>query len=234
MAGKKNERKTELIAALDVQNLRSAKMMIDELKGLVFYYKIGISLFTAEGPKSVELVLKNGGQVFLDLKLHDISQSVKDAVKSAGRMGVYSLSLHLCGGGDMLETAVSVSPRPKLWGITVLTSLDHEDFGALGYRRSVRDMVRDLGRIGMKHNMDGIVCSGHEAVMLRSRLGPCAHLVLAGVRPENVDAHDQKRVITPGEAARLGADFVVVGRPIIEAPNPGLAAEKIIEEIKRG
>lgn len=208
--------------------------MLGELKGLVDCYMIGAPLFTAEGPGAVELVLKHGGRVFLDLKLHDISQVVQDAVRIAGQMGVYSISLHLSGGGRMLDGAAGISPRPRLWGITVLTSLDHEDFSALGFRRSVRDMAGDLASIGIKHGMDGIICSGHEAVMLKSRFGSRAHLIVAGIRPANMNSHDQKRVITPGQAAALGADFILVGRPITEAPNPARAVEKILKEINGG
>ncbi|MFH1619556.1 MAG: orotidine-5'-phosphate decarboxylase [bacterium] len=232
MAKKPQKKKTELIVALDTQTLRGAQMLLKELKGLASCYQIGLPLFVAEGPKAVELVMKNGGQVFLDLKLHDINQAVKDAVRSAVRMGVYALSLHLSAGGRMLEAAAGVHPRPRLWGITVLTSMDHEDFAALGYSRSVRDMAGDLAKLGLKHRMDGIICSGHEAVMLRSRLGSGAHLIVAGIRPANMETHEQKRTITPAKAAELGADFIIVGRPITEAPHPASAVEKILKEIK--
>jgi len=224
--------KTELIAALDVQNLRSAEMMLRELKGLVSYYKVGLSLFAADGPRAIELIHKYGGQVFLDIKLHDGAQSAGDAVRIAARMGVFSISVNLSGGGKMLDAVEAVEKRPKLWGITVLTSMDHDDFKILGFRRSVSDMVRDLSVIGMKHRMDGIICSGHEAMMLRGKLGKRVHLIVAGVRPVNMHSHDHKRVITPGDAAKIGADFVIVGRPITEAPSPSASAERILKELK--
>ncbi len=223
------------MVALDVGSLRSAELLLKDLKNIVKYYKVGINLFTSEGPKAIGLVRKYGGEVFLDLKLHDIPQSVQEAVRAAGRHGAYAISIHLCGAGKgkMIEAAMAVHPRPKIWGITVLTSFDWKDFEAVGYyKHSMQETVLHLAKLGVSHNIEGIVCSGHEAKMLRSKFGERVHLITPGIRPAKMQTHDQKRTMTPGEAASLKVDFAVVGRPIIDTPDPASAAERILKEIQ--
>ncbi len=225
--------KTKLIVALDVAEIKTAEELIKKLKGTVDFYKIGMQLFTAQGKKAVDLVHHHGGKVFLDLKFLDIPQTVAGAVKEAGRLGVESLSLHLSGGSDMLRAAAAVSPRPKLWGVTVLTSFKKEDVRIFHERANFPTLVRGLARLGMKAGIDAVICSGHEVEFLRKALKDFSpRFVTPGIRPAGEKVHDQKRVMTPEEAAALEIDYIVVGRPILAAEDPLLAARKILASIK--
>ena len=223
--------KTELIAALDTHTLKAAGSLIDRLEGSVKYFKIGSVLFTAEGPAAVDLVHKRGGKVFLDLKFHDIPNTVKGAVKNAQAMGVYSVSLHLSGGAEMLKACAELEKRPKLWGITVLTSFDEHNLFRAGFRGGIDKTVKLLAALGLDCGMDGVVCSPLEAWRLKAIHGNKLSLVTPGIRPAS-RGDDQKRAVTPAEARSNGADFIVVGRPIIEAADPAAAAEAILKELK--
>lgn len=224
-------KKTELITALDVPTLKAAGSLMDKLEGAVKYFKIGSVLFTAAGPAAVDLVHARGGEVFLDLKFHDIPNTVKGAVKNAAAMGVYAVSLHLAGGAEMLKACAELEKRPRLWGITVLTSLDEHALFRAGFRCGIAKTVKQLAALGMESGADGVVCSPLEAGMLRKSLGARLSLVTPGIRPgPHVD--DQKRAVTPAAARAGGADFVVVGRPIIEAADPAAAAAAILLELK--
>lgn len=221
--------KTKLILALDVPGLKEAEGLLKTLKGQVDFYKIGMRLFTAEGPKAVSLVQRHGGKVFLDLKFLDIPQTVASAVEEAQKLGVDALSIHLCGGSEVLRAAAMVSPRPKLWGVTVLTSFTKEDVRIFHERLSLPTLARNLARLGLKSGVDALICSGHEVEFLRAALKDFSpRFVTPGIRPAGEKTHDQKRVMTPEEAAALQIDYVVVGRPIIEAKDPALAARKIL------
>ncbi|MBI4051008.1 MAG: orotidine-5'-phosphate decarboxylase [Elusimicrobia bacterium] len=222
---------TELIVALDVGSLKEAEEVLQKLKGVVSFYKVGLRLFTAEGKKAVELVQRYGGQVFLDLKFMDIPRTVVDVVMEAGKMGVYSASLYVWGGTRMLEAASLVVQRPRLWGVTVLTSLDEEDLGYF-HVRDIKNLVRDLAHMGQNF-LEGYVCSGQELSIFQNgfKQKPC--LVVPGIRPAGFPAEDQRRVITPGEAARMGADFVVMGRPILASAEPAKIAQGVLDEIKK-
>ncbi len=224
---------TELITALDVGDLKKEESLLKDLKGTVRFYKIGLKLFIAEGKKAVEMVHHYGGKVFLDLKLLDIPQTVAGAVKEAGKLGVESISVHLSGGPEMLRAAAAISPRPKLWGVSVLTSFREEDVRIFHERASLASLVKNWAYLGVKNGADAIVCSGHEVEFLRRALKNYSpKFVTPGIRPAGENVHDQKRVMTPEEAAALDINFVVVGRPIIEANDPKAAAEKIVAALK--
>lgn len=223
--------KTELIAALDTDSLKSAGHLIDKLEGAVKFFKVGSVLFTAAGPAAVDLVHKRGGRVFLDLKFHDIPNTVKDAVKHAEAMGVYSVSLHLSGGGEMLKACADLEKRPKLWGITVLTSFDEYGLFRAGFRGGIDKTVKNLAALGLANGADGVVCSPLEAGRLRKIHGAKIKLITPGIRPE-ARGDDQKRAVTPAAAREAGADFIVVGRPITAAPDPAAAAAAILKELK--
>lgn len=223
--------KTELIAALDTDSLKSAGHLIDRLEGSVKFFKVGSVLFTAEGPAAVDLVHKRGGKVFLDLKFHDIPNTVKDAVKNAAALGVYSVSLHLSGGPEMLKACAGLEKRPKLWGITVLTSFDEYNLFRAGYRCGIDKTVKNLAALAAANGADGVVCSPLEAAMLRERHGGKLTLITPGIRPV-ARGDDQKRAVTPAAAKAAGADFIVVGRPITAAADPAAAAAAILEELK--
>lgn len=224
---------TTLIVALDVDTVHAEEELLERLKGTVTWYKVGLRLFTAHGRRAVELVHKHGGQVFLDLKLFDIPQTVAHAVREAQALGAESLSVHLLGGATMLKTAAEVSPRPKLWGVTVLTSMGPEDLKALHWRTSLRSLVKTLAHLGWSHGIDATICSGREVAQLRAQLRPLdMKFVTPGIRPAGGPTHDQKRVMTPEDAARLGIDYVVVGRPITHAADPLKAAQDMLAAMK--
>jgi len=220
------------ILALDVKDLKTAGRFVEKLHPRINIFKIGPVLFTAYGPKAVELVLKKGAEVFLDLKFHDIPNTVANAVRQAARLKVKMLTLHTCGGAEMLERAAEAAKeeaaklkikKPILLGITVLTS-----------DRSVKNTKLEVARrakLAKKAGLDGVVCSVHEAKAVRKACGKDFIIVTPGIRPKGVDAGDQKRVATAQDAIAAGADYIVVGRPILEAKNPLQAAKGIIDEL---
>ncbi|MBI3297021.1 MAG: orotidine-5'-phosphate decarboxylase [Elusimicrobia bacterium] len=223
---------TELIVALDVSSIAEVEALLFKLRGSVTLFKVGLQLFTAHGKRAVDLVHRAGGRVFLDLKLHDIPQTVAHAVREAQRLGVHSLSVHLSSGRDVLEAAAAVHPRPKLWGVTVLTSLSSSDLEAIHPGASVDPTVERLAALGTRCGIDAVICSGKEVPMLRKALGAEATFVTPGIRPAGSAVNDQKRVLTPGEAAGLGIRYIVVGRPITHDADPLAVAQAILTEIK--
>jgi orotidine-5'-phosphate decarboxylase len=223
--------KTELIVALDTHTLKAAGNLMDRLEGAVKYYKIGSVLFTAEGPAAVDLVHNRGGKVFLDLKFHDIPNTVKGAVKNAAKMGVYSVSLHLSGGADMVKACAELEDRPKLWGISILTSLNEYNIFSVGYRGGIDKTVKLLAALGKDNGAEGVVCSPLEAWRLKAVHGAELKLITPGIRPA-AGGDDQKRAVTPAQARVNGADFIVVGRPIIAAEDPRAAAQAILKELQ--
>jgi len=223
--------KTELIAALDTDSLKAAQVLLEKLRGAVKYFKVGSVLFTAEGPAAVDLVHRHGGKVFLDLKFHDIPNTVKHAVMNAAKMGVYSVSLHLSGGGEALKACAELEKRPKLWGITVLTSFDEYGLFRVGFRGGIDKTVKLLAAQALENGADGVVCSPRELVRVKDSCGHKLKLITPGIRPA-ARGDDQKRSLTPGEAAAAGADYIVVGRPITAAADPAAAAEAILGELK--
>ncbi len=223
---------TELIVALDVESIHEEEELLERLNGTVRFFKVGLQLFTGHGKRAVDLVHRHGGKVFLDLKLHDIPQTVANAVREVQKMGVHSVSLHLSGGSEMIKSAAAIHPRPQLWGVSVLTSLGSADLHALHPKASVEPMVRRLARMGLKSGIDGVICSGKEVPMLKKALGPETCFVTPGIRPAGNSVHDQKRIITPVKAAQLGIRYVVVGRPITRADDPLSAAQAILTDMR--
>jgi len=221
---------TKLIIALDVPTMEAEKEALEKLKGLPVYYKLGPALFTGAGPACVELANKHGQGVFLDLKLHDIPNTVKSAVEQAARLGVFSLSVHSSGGPDMLRAAAAVPGRPRLWGITVLTSFDEASFARAGFRQGTAAAAESLASLARECGLDGVVSSPNEAARLRALLGPGAEIITPGIR-RAAGGDDQRRTTTPREAAAAGADFIVVGRPVLAAADPAAEAAAILEEI---
>jgi orotidine-5'-phosphate decarboxylase len=224
---------TQVIVALDVDTIKREEELLKALKNAIVWYKVGLQLFTAHGKRAVDLVRKNGGKVFLDLKLHDIPQTVAHAVREAQRLGVDAVSLHLMGGADMVRAAAEVSPRPELWGVTVLTSMAPKDLKVFHPGARIPAMVKSLAKSGWVAGADATICSPLEVAYLRKQL---PHLdmkfVTPGIRPKGAALGDQARVTTPGEAATLGVDFIVVGRPITHAPDPRKAALDILAEMQ--
>jgi len=225
-------KKCELIVALDLE-LDEVEKLLKILKGKVKYYKIGPVLFMKYGPKAIELVKKYDGEVFLDMKLHDIPNTVEQAIENANKLGIYSISIHLLGGLKMLKTALKTAKKLKIWGVTILTSLDMIEYNQVGFRYSLQKQVQHLAKIGKENNIDGIIASPQELYYLRKTLGEELKIITPSIRlEEKYENDDQKRFLTPKKARELGADFIVVGRPIILAKDPLKATELILAEIK--
>ncbi len=228
----------ELIVALDVPTLPEALVLREKLEGVVGFFKVGKELFTAVGP---EVLQKLGpARVFLDLKFHDIPRTVAGAVRAAARHGVAIVDVHASGGKAMMRAAAAAagdageSRRPLVLGVTVLTHLADDDLEALGFREKSREQVLRLARLSAESGLDGVVASALEVEAIREALGDRLQILVPGVRPAwSKESHDQKRVATPGEAARLGASYIVVGRAIALDPSPRTAAERILEELSR-
>ena len=195
----------------------------------------GLGLFISAGPAVLEPLIKRGHSVFLDLKLHDIPNTVAGAVRSAASLGVRMITLHLAGGPAMLAAASAaldgLSDPPQLLAVTVLTSMDPPQLAAVGLGRSPAAQVELLAKMGLEAGISGFVCSPHEVASLRALAGPAGILVTPGIRPAGAETGDQKRIATPAEALRQGAGYLVVGRPITQAPDPAEAAEAILKEM---
>jgi orotidine-5'-phosphate decarboxylase len=221
-----------LIVALDFPNTAKALALVSLLSGVVSLYKVGLQLYTAAGPEIVRAVAATGARIFLDLKLHDIPNTVAKAVAAAGELEVQMLTIHLSGGRAMLEAAVEAKPSNLiLLGVTVLTSSTEEVLRETGVDAGLEQQVIRLGKLGQKSGIDGLITSPHEVGCLREQLGCEILLVTPGVRPTWAEANDQKRFTTPQEALESGADYLVIGRPITAAPDPRSAMERLLEEI---
>ncbi len=232
-----HDARNPLIVALDVASLSEAADLARRLAPHVAAVKIGSQLFTAEGPRAVHAMRDLGLRVFLDLKFHDIPNTVAGAVASARNLGVWMLNVHGSGGAVMMAEAVKAASaaapgsRPLVLGVTVLTSLDEASLkDTLGTVRTLRQQVQHLARQAQAAGLDGVVASPHEIVDIRQACGPAFLIVTPGVRPAETDRGDQRRVMTPGEAVRAGADYVVLGRPILAAQDPVEAAQRIAVE----
>ena len=229
--------KPELIVALDLSSAAESVAMADRLGTSIGWYKVGLELFTAEGPAALAPLKARGKKIFLDLKLHDIPNTLARAVTSAGRLGVNLLTLHAAGGKAMIQAAADAAhalgdQAPKLICVTTLTSLSQQDLSDIGITRTVSDQALALGRLALAAGADGLVTSVHEAAALRQALGPAPILVTPGIRPSGGAIGDQKRVATPALAVKSGSSFLVVGRPILEAHDPKAAAEAIQDEMR--
>ena len=230
-----------IIFALDVGTWKEAERFVEELREWVWGFKIGKELFTWMGPKAVEMVQKGGGKVFLDLKYHDIPSTVAKAAAMATRLGVAMFNLHALGGAEMMRAAVEAVQEeaekknllpPTILGVTVLTSLQSRDLRAVGITLPLEEEVVQLAILAQQAGLDGVVASPLEIKQLRKACGEDLVIVTPGVRLDKGRRHDQARVMTPAEAIQAGADYVVIGRPIKEAPDPLKATQKILEEIR--
>jgi len=227
-----SEMKERLIVALDVPNARAAQELVQRIGESAVLYKVGLQLFTAEGPPVVRELIASGRKVFLDLKLHDIPNTVSHAVKSAVEIGAHMLTVHAGGGSDVLRAAVeAASGRLKLLAVTVLTSMDQEDLDETGIPATIKDHVLHLARLAQRTGCDAVVSSPLEIVALRRMLGPEFGIVIPGVRPAGSGSHDQQRIATPAQAIADGASHIVVGRPITQAQDPAHAVEAIVKEM---
>ena len=224
-----------LIVALDVSSAAEARQIVTAVGGSATMFKVGKQLFTAEGPQVVRELIGSGRKVFLDLKFHDIPNTVAGAVASASALGVSMLTVHACGGSKMLkaacEGASSGKTKPLILAVTVLTSLSDTDLQEQGITASVESQVLRLAGLALQSGCGGVVASAHEAANLRRSLGTGFAIVTPGVRPAGAEVGDQARVVTPKDAVHAGADYIVVGRPITGAKDPATAAAAILAEI---
>jgi orotidine-5'-phosphate decarboxylase len=243
----------KLIVALDLPTGNAATRMAERLQGHVGMFKVGSELFTAEGPVPVRYLVTTGHRVFLDLKFHDIPNTVRAAAREAAELGVSMVNVHACGGRKMMEAALegassalqSVSrrmqgsagtgvgddARPKVLAVTILTSLESQDLEELGISRTPVEAVIRLARLAQSAGLDGVVASPREIAALRQACGHDFLIVTPGIRPASAATDDQARIATPASAIAAGADFLVVGRPITGAPDPVAAADAIVAEM---
>ena len=226
----------ELIVALDLPDADAIPGILDNLPAQIQWYKVGLELFVSEGPGALAPLIERNKHVFLDLKLHDIPRTVANAVQAAARRQVRLLTVHAGGGRDMLKAAADAAAeagpgRPKLLAVTALTSLNDHDMKDLGVGRPLADHALHLAEMAVSAGIDGLVCSPIELSRFRETLGDRPLIVTPGIRPTGTDLGDQKRVATPAGAVRAGADFLVVGRPILQAPDPAAAATEILRQM---
>ena len=232
--------KNKLIVALDVDSVDRARRLIAQLRDVAGMFKVGSQLFTAAGPALVREIVNGGSKVFLDLKFHDIPNTVAAAAIEATRLGVSIFNLHALGGSEMMErTAQAVAEtavkeqlsKPSVIGVTLLTSANEATLREIGIDTTPDKLVTHLAQMAAGAGLDGVVASPAEAPVIRSATTAGFLIVTPGVRPSGAAAADQKRITTPREAIELGADYIVVGRPILEAPDPVKAATRIIEDM---
>ncbi len=235
--------KDRIVVALDVETSAQALALVEKLRGLVGMFKVGKQLFTAAGPDIVRQVVGVGEKVFLDLKFHDIPNTVAGAGVEAARLGVSIFNVHALGGSAMMRATVEAVnnlserenlPKPLILAVTVLTSHDQASLREIGLEVEIKDQVRRLAQLASASKIDGVVASPHEIESLRKAIADPDFVILTpGVRPAGAALNDQKRVMTPGEAVAAGADYLVIGRPITSADDPAEAAQKIIKEIEQ-
>jgi orotidine-5'-phosphate decarboxylase len=220
-----------VIVALDVPDMAGLTAFLDRLEGQPRFYKVGLELFLAEGARAVEVVQRRGGKVFLDLKLHDIPETVARAVSSAAQLGAELLTVHTAGGFEMMRRATEAAKgKPGILGVTVLTSLSEDDLRADGIVGTMREAVVRRAKLAEKAGAAGIVCSPQEVADVRAASSTLA-LVVPGVRPAGAALGDQKRVATPASAIAAGADYLVVGRPIRDATSPAAIFASVVAEV---
>jgi orotidine-5'-phosphate decarboxylase len=234
--GLTNDPRQRLIIALDVSTAAAAQKIVAAVGDSALTYKVGMQLYTAEGPQVVRDLMASGRRVFLDLKYHDIPNTVGEAVRAAAQLGVSMLTVHASGGGKMLRAAAEAAhtaPGLMVLAVTVLTSMDENDLEKIGVRGSIENSVQRLAAIALANGCHGVVASAREASTLRAELGDDFTIVTPGVRPAGSGAHDQVRIATPAEAIASGASYIVVGRPITEAADPAAEARAILAEISQ-
>jgi len=225
---------SKVIVALDFPDEASTMQLVDRINPELCRLKIGKELFTRCGPDLVKKIVNSGYDVFLDLKYHDIPNTVANACRAAADLGVWMLNVHALGGPAMLaaaRNALSDSDSPLLIAVTILTSSSDDDLKAVGINQSTKDMVKRLALLSKDHGLDGVVCSAQEASDLKSALGQDFILVTPGIRLPADDAGDQKRIVSPTDAVRQGSDYLVIGRPITQADDPGQKLLTINSEI---
>lgn len=237
------EVKDKLVLPLDVNDRDSALRVVDQLKGSIGIFKVGMQLFTREGPEIVRLIQEKGVKVFLDAKYHDIPNTVANAGRMATRLGVYMFNVHTLGGYEMMALAAEATrrmaqglgvKRPIILGVTILTSIDQKILEReMGIGRSVEDEIVHLASLAKKAGLDGAVASPKEIGIIRKACGEDFIILTPGIRPDWTGKDDQRRTMTPAEAVEAGANFLVVGRPILQAADPVKAANKILEEMKK-
>ena len=222
----------KIIVALDVPTKEKALALVKQLRDQISFFKIGLQLYTAEGPEIVRAVLATGAKVWLDIKLHDIPNTVGRAVESASRLGVHMLTIHLSGGGEMIRAAIAARANDMLLlGVTVLTSATEQTLREVGIPGTVEDEVLRLAKLGVEAGIDGVVASPHEIRKLRTEFGNKIKIAVQGIRPTWAEPGDQKRFMTPREALEAGADYIGIGRPITAHPQPSEAVAKILQEL---
>lgn len=226
----------QIICAIDNINVNYAKELILEIKPYVAMVKLGLEFFCANGPVGVKEISKMNVPIFLDLKLHDIPNTVSKALKSMIPLQVSLLTIHSLGGANMMKGAIKLVKEeaalhnikaPMLVAVTILTSMDEADLESIGIDSCTSDAALKLASLAQNAGLDGIVCSPHEIALIKKKCGVNFKTVVPGIRPALDSINDQKRVLTPMEAIKKGADYLVIGRPITEAPNPKEAARKI-------
>jgi orotidine-5'-phosphate decarboxylase len=226
-----------LIVALDVRSLTEALKIVSSLGAHIQTYKVGMQLYTAEGPQIVRELVASGKKVFLDLKYHDIPNTVAAAVREAAQLGVSMLTVHASGGTKMLQAATeaahSAQPRPHILAVTVPTSMNNDDLKEIGVPGVLMDHVFHLASMALSAGCDGVVSSAHEVRNLRAKLGNEFLAVTPGVRRAGAAHGDQARVVTPAEAIAAGATHIVVGRPITAAADPAAAVESILQDVEK-
>jgi orotidine-5'-phosphate decarboxylase len=228
--------KDRLAVALDFPTEQEAIKLVDQLGKTCQWYKVGMELYYAAGNSIVQQLRNRGFNVFLDLKLHDIPNTVAGAVRSATQAGASLLTIHASGGAAMMTAAAeaaSAPNSPRLLAVTVLTSMDANELAGIGITASPADQVLRLAKLAKKSGINGMVCSPEEVALLRKETGPETLLVIPGIRPAGADIGDQKRIATPAQAIAHGASLLVVGRPITRATDPAAAAQSILEEIEQ-
>jgi orotidine-5'-phosphate decarboxylase len=224
-----------VFVALDTTDAAQAAALAGRLRGLVGGIKLGLEFYTANGPAAVEAVAEVGLPVFLDLKLHDIPNTVAGGIKGVARLKPALTTIHASGGAAMMAAAVDSARRhaqeTRILAVTILTSIDQQAMTEIGYGGAVLDQVKRLAALAQASGVDGLVCSPHEVEAVRELVGPAMTLVVPGIRPAWAEAGDQKRIMTPRDAMARGADILVIGRPITGAADPAEAARRIAEEL---
>ncbi len=228
--------KDRLIIALDVNTIKEEERLLDILSPFVNIFKVGMELFYSCGPKAIEIIKKYDRDIFLDLKFHDIPNTVRASARIATRLGVFMFNVHALGGSDMMKGALEGAEeegmklgvdRPKILGVTILTSMDDRTLQQIGINKSSENQVVSLARLAKESGLDGVVASPQETHKIREDMGDNFLIVTPGIRPEGGEKQDQKRIATPQQAIERGADYIVIGRSITKAKDPLKALEGI-------
>ena len=226
----------DLVVAFDIPSAAVIHGILNQLPDEIAWFKVGLELFTADGPSALNMLKQSNKKIFLDLKLHDIPNTVGRTVSAMARLNISMITIHASGGRAMMQAAADAAKKceadaPKLVAVTTLTSLNQTDLADIGVRRDLTEQALALSELALSSGMDGLVCSAHEAASLRKKIGPSPLLVTPGIRSFGFAPGDQKRVATPAMAVEAGSDFLVVGRPILNAADPCAAACAILKEM---